>query len=144
MDESEYVEASLAAFLKEHELQGIAERLLGEGPFRVVAGVYDFDVGFFDGAVEQTVESYEEAVSIASARREDVLVRFTGEILKIRLGVREGRLTGMEPLGAVTVVLSPIDQAGDARTICGFSVAWDFQRSAGRELYSVEWEDVEL
>jgi hypothetical protein len=141
MDESDYVETSLAACLKEHELPVIDGALAMRGPFRVVVGAYDFDTGFFDGAVDRTVSTYEEASAVAIACRDEALAAFKREILKIRCGVREGRLTGMEPVGLVCLVLGSFDRGTDFAVVGGLSVAWDFQRASGRELYAVDWPD---
>lgn len=143
MDESEYVETSFSVFLKEHDLPASEGALATGGPFRVVVGVYDFDTGFFDGAVDRTVESYEEASAVAVACRDEALAAFKREILKIRWGLREGRLTGIEPLGFVCLVLGPTDQGADSAPVSGLSVAWDFLRPPGAELYQVEWQDPE-
>lgn len=141
MEEREYVESSVAAFLKAQELPVSKESLAERGSFRVVSGVYDFDTGFFEGAVDLAVDRYEEALSIVSAHRGDVLAGFTQEIMKIRRGVREGNLTGTDPLGAVSLLLSLAGQGGSPVRLSGFSVAWDFQRASCRELYAVDWPD---
>lgn len=144
MDESDYVETLLAAFLKEHDLPVSEGALAIGGPFRVVVGVYDFDTGFFDGAVDQTVDSYNEGRSIAAAYRDEALAAFKREILKIRGGVLAGRLTGIEPLGFVCLVLQLTDQGADGAAVSGLSVAWDFLMPPGAELYTLDWEDQDV
>ena len=139
MDESDYVETRLAACLKEHDLPVNEGALARAGLFRVVVGAYDFDTGFFDGAVDRTSSTYEEASAVAVACRDEALAAFKREILKIRSGVREGRLTGIEPVGLVCLVLGSSGRGADFTVVRGLSVAWEFQNGPGGELYAVDW-----
>lgn len=141
MDESDYVETRLAACLREHDLPVNEGALARAGLFRVVAGTYDFDAGFFEGAVDRTVSTYEEASAVAVVYRDAALAAFKREILKIRSGVREGRLTGIEPVGLVCLVLGSSGRGADFAVVRGISVAWDFQRASGRELHAADWSE---
>ncbi|WP_292077491.1 MULTISPECIES: hypothetical protein [Brevundimonas] len=134
-----YVEEALAIAIERGEAKHASRAQITGGAVRVVAGVYDFDTGFFDGAIDEAVEKLAVGLSMEALHRSRMCEAFVAEVLKIQAGIREGWLTGLDPLGVVSLVIEQVND-GECAAVSGFSLAWYFDAVPGRELRPVEFE----
>jgi hypothetical protein len=127
--------------LNEQEDREPATANVGE-LYGVLAGVHSGEAGFTGETIDEIVRDRVEALRLVMAHRTRVIEAFTNEVEKVRLGIRQGRLTGDDQLSAVAqVVLLSEDDGDTVQPIHGFAARWVFSERGNDTIVGDDWND---
>jgi len=127
--------------LNEQEDREPATAKVGER-YGVLAGVHSGEAGFTGETIDEIVRDRVEARRLVRAHRTRVIEAFTNEAEKVRLGIREGRLTGDDQLSVVAQVVLLNEEDGDTvQPIHGFAARWVFSEHGNDTIVGDDWND---
>jgi hypothetical protein len=120
----------IIAQIERSSLIATAEARIAEGRrFGLIAEVGSLESGaFHDWPAPIVVGGLDEALLAWKCAVPRVQDAFSAEIMKISLGIADGRLeaTGDCPYARALVLVEPDDPDDDPNAIHGFDVSWDF------------------